>query len=632
MQDFIGSVRQSLVFKPFGGFVEKISSSIHKSVIRLFSKPSVPALPPIAKSEAIKVKKDDTPRIWWRKGELIGCANSAAKEKTQAHIRELDEEVNLLKNLSHPNIIRYLGTTREEESLNILLEIVPSGSISSLLGKFGSFPESVIRMYTKQLLLGLEYLHKNGIMQKDIKGANILVDNKGCIKLADFGASKKVVELAIMTGAKSMKGTPYWMASEVILQTGHSLKASLEPAVSGGILKPSSSIAFLLKYLFVLLTNNLGLSKISMYLMPIIFVYLMPIIFVSCFSCPLEPNLRPTASDLLQHPFVTGECQETHPEKFPGSNCDDDMFQIDDEDDLVIGATAKFDSALFFDDFNKSFNPMSEPNDNWLCKSDNTPEKLPGSVPHWGSCNCDDDMCQIDNENDLVIGASAKFVSALLSDDFNKSFNPMSEPDDNWPCKSDDTPELESKVNLFSGQTVNKAADIPRASGKGNDDFTFPCGPLVAEEDDDDDEVIESKIIAFLDEKVTQTTVNVAYTTSSRTYSQCVSNIGTESVQTLLQVQPPKPSEWKAVVRDNQELINPRFVSRCLMLALVCVSFWWTTFSFCKLRMKNVLLVTQASMREKEYGKKSLRTKSLTFTMTSILLFLGLILLRLGAT
>lgn len=91
MQDFIGSVRRSLVFKPLGvgggdsadnngsissgfnGFVEKIGSSIRKSRIGIFSKQQVPALPPIAKSEAVKAKKDDKPPIRWRKGELIGC-------------------------------------------------------------------------------------------------------------------------------------------------------------------------------------------------------------------------------------------------------------------------------------------------------------------------------------------------------------------------------------------------------------------------------------------------------------------------------------------------------------------------------------------------------------------------------
>ncbi|KAL8088255.1 hypothetical protein AgCh_038146 [Apium graveolens] len=144
----------------------------------------------------------------------LTIAVEPTSRRTVAHVRELEEEVKLLKNLSHPNIFRYLGTTKEDDSLNILLEFVLGGSFPSLLEKFGSFPESVLRIYTKQLLPGLEYLHKNGIMHRDIKGANILFDNKGCIKLADFGASKKVVELATMTGAKSMKGTPYWMAPE----------------------------------------------------------------------------------------------------------------------------------------------------------------------------------------------------------------------------------------------------------------------------------------------------------------------------------------------------------------------------------------------------------------------------------
>ena len=53
-------------------------------------------------------------------------------------------------------------------------------------------------MYTRQILLGLEYLHHNKIMHRDIKGANILVDHTGFVKVADFGASKKIEDLVTM--------------------------------------------------------------------------------------------------------------------------------------------------------------------------------------------------------------------------------------------------------------------------------------------------------------------------------------------------------------------------------------------------------------------------------------------------
>ncbi|GJP80246.1 hypothetical protein CLOP_g10478, partial [Closterium sp. NIES-67] len=196
---------------------------------------------------------DEGKPIRWRKGELIGAgaygcvymglnlesgellavkqvlipSSSTTKEKAQEYIKGLEAEVAVLRNLSHPNIVRYLGTAREEEALNIFLEFVPGGSIASLLNKFGCFTEKVIRMYNAGLMTGLSYLHYNHIMHRDIKGANILVDNKGCIKLADFGASRKLADLATMSGYKSMKGTPYWMAPEVIKQTGHGRPADI---------------------------------------------------------------------------------------------------------------------------------------------------------------------------------------------------------------------------------------------------------------------------------------------------------------------------------------------------------------------------------------------------------------------
>ncbi|KAH7858932.1 hypothetical protein Vadar_029519 [Vaccinium darrowii] len=512
MQELIGSVRRSLVFKPsgddnvgggggFGGFVEKVGSSLRNSRIGLFSKPNPPALPPIAKADGQNGSRrdnEDAPTIRWRRGELIGCgafgrvymgmnidsgellaikqvsiASNASKDKTQAHIRELEEEVKLLKNLSHPNIVRYLGTAREEESLNILLEIVPGGSISSLLGKFGSFPESVIRMYTKQLLLGLEYLHENGIMHRDIKGANILVDNQGCIKLADFGASKKVVELATITGAKSMKGTPYWMAPEVIRQTGHSFSADIW-SVGCTVIEMATGKPPWSQYEEFAALYHVGTTKSHPPIPDHLSVEAKDFL-LKCLQ--KEPNLRLSALDLLQHPFVTGDNKETHP---------------------VLRASVMQNSGKRMAtpeiEIKSSMEPVITPlkdvraSVSWSTKY---PEKFFGRRPIWGSSYCDDDMCQIDDMNDLVVGASVKLDSSLLADNFNKSFNPMMEPDDGWSCKFDESPELEKS-------RINEAAEISGASCTGDRDFSFPSGPSVAE---DDDEVTESKIRAFLHEK-----------------------------------------------------------------------------------------------------------------------------------
>ncbi|XP_031271803.1 mitogen-activated protein kinase kinase kinase NPK1-like, partial [Pistacia vera] len=514
MQDIFGSVRRSLVFRStpgddggvgIGGLVEKIGSSIRKSRIGLFGKPPVPALPPIVKTEA--------PPIRWRKGELIGCgafgrvymgmnldsgellavkqvliaASSASKETTQAHIRELEEEVKLLKNLSHPNIVRYLGTAREDDSLNILLEFVPGGSISSLLGKFGSFPESVIRMYAKQLLLGLEYLHKNGIMHRDIKGANILVDNKGCIKLADFGASKKVVELATINGAKSMKGTPYWMAPEVILQTGHSFSADIWSVGCTVIEMATGQPPWSQQYQEVAALFHIGTTK-SHPPIPEHLSLEAKDFLLKCLQ--KEPDFRPTATDLLQHPFITGKYQESHLVfrnsimesgnlmATPGMNLRNSM------NSLIRQSTC---SGL------KDVCEMGS-----VRCSTVYPERL-SAGSYWGANNCDDDMCLIDDKDDFGVRASVKFNSTFESADLTKSFNPMCEPTDDWPSKFDESPKVDRYgLNLSSGEAICGAVGTAGVSVKEENDFSFPCSASAPE---DDDEVTESKIRAFLDEK-----------------------------------------------------------------------------------------------------------------------------------
>jgi hypothetical protein len=110
-------------------------------------------------------------------------------------MRDAKREIQLLKSLRHKNVVQYYGAEMDSKYLHIFQEWVPAGSISALLSKFGPFPLVVCCNYLAQISEGLAYLHENHVMHRDIKGSNILVDGEGNVKLADFGASKRIAEL-----------------------------------------------------------------------------------------------------------------------------------------------------------------------------------------------------------------------------------------------------------------------------------------------------------------------------------------------------------------------------------------------------------------------------------------------------
>ncbi|KNZ71785.1 Protein kinase byr2 [Termitomyces sp. J132] len=152
------------------------------------------------------------------------------QERKKSMLSALEREIELLKNLQHANIVQYLYSSIDDEYLNIFLEYVPGGSVTALIRNYGAFEEPLVKNFVRQILEGLNYLHERDIIHRDIKGANILVDNKGGIKISDFGISKKVDD-NLLTGNRvnrpSLQGSVFWMAPEVVKQSAHTQKADI---------------------------------------------------------------------------------------------------------------------------------------------------------------------------------------------------------------------------------------------------------------------------------------------------------------------------------------------------------------------------------------------------------------------
>ncbi|XP_061557090.1 mitogen-activated protein kinase kinase kinase 3 isoform X1 [Phycodurus eques] len=197
--------------------------------------------------------KSPSAPVTWRRGKLLGqgafgrvylCYDVdtgrelAAKQvqfdpdspETSKEVSALECEIQLLKNLRHERIVQYYGCLRDrnERTLTIFMEYMPGGSVKDQLKAYGALTEHVTRKYTRQILEGMSYLHSNMIVHRDIKGANILRDSEGNVKLGDFGASKRLQTICMSgTGIRSVTGTPYWMSPEVISGEGYGRKADI---------------------------------------------------------------------------------------------------------------------------------------------------------------------------------------------------------------------------------------------------------------------------------------------------------------------------------------------------------------------------------------------------------------------
>ncbi|CAF0731583.1 unnamed protein product [Adineta steineri] len=125
----------------------------------------------------------------------------------------IQQEILMMLQCSHPNIIAYFGSYLKRDKLWIAMELCAGGSMQDIYHIYGPLGELQIAYILKETLKGLDYLHKNGKMHRDVKGANILLTDDGHVKLADFGVAASIT--ATICKRKSFIGTPYWMAPEV---------------------------------------------------------------------------------------------------------------------------------------------------------------------------------------------------------------------------------------------------------------------------------------------------------------------------------------------------------------------------------------------------------------------------------
>ncbi|XP_074339367.1 MAP3K epsilon protein kinase 1-like isoform X1 [Apium graveolens] len=151
-------------------------------------------------------------------GEFVAIKQVSLENIKDEDLKNIMQEIDLLKNLNHKNIVKYLGSSKTTSHLHIFLEYVENGSLANIIkpANFGPFPESLVAVYITQVLEGLVYLHEQGVIHRDIKGANILTTKEGLVKLADFGVATKLTD----TNSNESAGTAYLMVPEVINMSG----------------------------------------------------------------------------------------------------------------------------------------------------------------------------------------------------------------------------------------------------------------------------------------------------------------------------------------------------------------------------------------------------------------------------
>ncbi|XP_028325304.1 mitogen-activated protein kinase kinase kinase kinase 3-like isoform X3 [Gouania willdenowi] len=223
----------------------------------------------------------------------------------------VQQEIIMMKDCKHSNIVAYFGSYLRRDKLWISMEYCGGGSLQDIYHVTGPLSESQIAYMSRETLQGLYYLHNKGKMHRDIKGANILLTDNGYVKLADFGVSAQIT--ATLAKRKSFIGTPYWMAPEVAAverKGGYNQLCDIWAvgitAIELAELQPPMFDLHPMRALFLMTKSNFQPPKLKDKLK-----WTNNFHHFVKLALTKNPKKRPTAEKLLQHPFVSQPLSRT---------------------------------------------------------------------------------------------------------------------------------------------------------------------------------------------------------------------------------------------------------------------------------------------------------------------------------